>query len=219
MSEFQSVLINKLAHQLKNELTTLRLALFNLSHLLQETPLPDERGEQSQEFLSVIRTTLSQSIESLSKILLVTRSGNQYFKIVNLTHILFEIVDQPEYKRFFRSQSSADHQLVNTDPQTLQLAFTLLFEHLIKNAHHENIKGEIYFHKKSPPEIRILFPVKDSEELKIVQADSPKSAASSAPLQLLLLKRLLQYLDISFSVQQNAENSAVILTFNQIPED
>ncbi len=212
MKNSQAFLINRLAHKAKNDLTTMRLALFNLNHLLDTDNGDSQLKSRSKDFLKIIQTSLDQSTDTLSKILLATRSGDKYFRMVNLVQILFDVVLQhPAHDKLHIDIKQNEKQL-KTDPESLQLFFELFFDFLAGTSDPlitiEFLDGDCLVFSGN---------FRDTDALGMLWGDENVFSSNKHPEpEFVLLRQLMRNLQISLDINHKTkEQLKIIMCFNQ----
>ncbi len=189
-------LINRLIHQVKNELATLQLASANLNYLLQDFAIPVEQKQQAQEFLNVIRQNLKNSVQELSRILVLTRHSRQHFEPVNLGQIILELCAQTTNTEIINGNQSL---IVNTEPQAIRWFLETLLHTL---------------QEQTPLKLEI-----DSAQKKLIfhlnQQPAPQKVHDEISMETLILKTLARYLNIQLTEFNPAQNDhTLVLSFN-----
>ncbi len=216
MKNFQSILINRLAHQVKNDLTTMRLALFNLNDLLQASgPDSPQLKEKSTEFLKVIGGSLDRSVATLSKILLATRTDEKYFKQLNLIRILFDLITRHADHGKFKIEIFNKELLISTDEQALMLFLELLLQKLtasLKN-NEDSIRIQLDESVNTCLVFTGTFLMSELSTFLGLNHSSSEEERSVAPL---LVRQIGAYLKIAWELeQQKNEYSKLRIMFNQ----
>ena len=216
MKHFQAVLINRLAHQVKNDLTTMRLALFNLDYYLNAQKADDPISEKSNDFLQAIKTSLDQGIKTLSRILLVTRSDKKYFKSENIIRILCDVITQSPAHEKFEIKTSQKNIQILTDAQSLQLFFELLLDNLAGALNHSNSPITVQWSDKDDHCIVFNGDLQRAKISEMWQFNNASSFEGTNSITFLLLRQMIEYLDIALELKQNEEGqSEVKVYFNQ----
>ena len=220
MKNYQTVLINRLAHQVKNNLTTMRLALFNLNYLLDQENVTDRKHEQSNDFLQAVRTSLDQSIDTVSKILLATRSDKKYFGSENVIRVLFDVITQSSAHENFKIDILKKEIRVSTDSQSLQLFFKLLLDYLSNALKQGSTPINIRLSEKDERCIVFYGNFQISELSDFFENDDASVSDNSDSTTFLLLKQMTEYLRISIEIKQKIkEQSELQICFNQADRD
>ncbi len=220
MKNYQTVLINRLAHQVKNNLTTMRLALFNLNYLLDQENVTDRKHEQSNDFLQAVRTSLDQSIDTVSKILLATRSDKKYFGSENVIRVLFDVITQSSAHENFKIDILKNEIRVSTDSQSLQLFFKLLLDYLSNALKQGSPPINIRLSEKDERCIVFYGNFQISELSDFFENDDASVSDNSDSTTFLLLKQMTEYLRISIEIKQKIkEQSELQICFNQADRD
>ncbi len=220
MKNYQTVLINRLAHQVKNNLTTMRLALFNLNYLLDQENVTDRKHEQSNDFLQAVRTSLDQSIDTVSKILLATRSDKKYFGSENVIRVLFDVITQSSAHENFKIDILKKEIRVSTDSQSLQLFFKLLLDYLSNALKQGSAPINIRLSERNERCIVFYGNFQISELSDFFENDDLSFSDNSDSTTFLLLKQMTEYLRISIEIKQKIkEQSELQICFNQADRD
>ena len=220
MKNYQTVLINRLAHQVKNNLTTMRLALFNLNYLLDQENVTDRKHEQSNDFLQAVRTSLDQSIDTVSKILLATRSDKKYFGSENVIRVLFDVITQSSAHENFKIDILKKEIRVSTDSQSLQLFFKLLLDYLANALKQGSAPINIRLSEGNERCIVFYGNFQISELSDFFENDDVSLSDNSDSTTFLLLKQMTEYLRISIEIKQKIkEQSELQICFNQADRD
>ena len=220
MKNYQTVLINRLAHQVKNNLTTMRLALFNLNYLLDQENVTDRKHEQSNDFLQAVRTSLDQSIDTVSKILLATRSDKKYFGSENVIRVLFDVITQSSAHENFKIDILKKEIRVSTDSQSLQLFFKLLLDYLANALKQGSAPINIRLSERNERCVVFYGNFQISELSDFFENDDVSLSDNSDSTTFLLLKQMTEYLRISIEIKQKIkEQSELQICFNQADRD
>ncbi|MHB2147805.1 hypothetical protein ACX8XP_01985 [Calditrichota bacterium LG25] len=202
MNTDRDFLINRLIHKVKNELATLQLAVANLNHLLNDFNLSPYQKQQSKEFIGVIQQNLKNTVQSLSRILILTRNNQKRFKQINVAQVLLEI---PLGKEKISLKNNKISLIVKTDP----LAFQWFLETLLdkfKNCSRIEVESDEVLS-------RLIFEFKKNE------TEQKKALLNSDDIVLsvnnLILKILAEYLNIEL-IESRASDSdqSLIVSFN-----
>ncbi|MHB2155673.1 hypothetical protein ACX8XN_14935 [Calditrichota bacterium GD2] len=202
MNTDRDFLINRLIHKVKNELATLQLAVANLNHILNDFNLSPYQKQQSKEFIGVIQQNLKNTVQSLSRILILTRNNQKRFKQINVAQVLLEI---PLGKEKISLKNNKISLIVKTDP----LAFQWFLETLLdkfKNCSRIEVESDEVLS-------RLIFEFKKNE------AEQKKALLNSDDIVLsvnnLILKILAEYLNIEL-IESRASDSdqSLIVSFN-----
>ncbi|WP_456443328.1 hypothetical protein [Caldithrix abyssi] len=202
MNTDRDFLINRLIHKVKNELATLQLAVANLNHLLNDFNLSPYQKQQSKEFIGVIQQNLKNTVQSLSRILILTRNNQKRFKQINVAQVLLEI---PLGKEKISLKNNKISLIVKTDP----LAFQWFLETLLdkfKNCSRIEVESDEVL-------LRLIFEFKKNE------TEQKKALLNSDDIVLsvnnLILKILAEYLNIEL-IESRASDSdqSLIVSFN-----
>ncbi len=202
MKKNTTVLINRLAHNAKNELTTMRLALFNLIQVLEENPIKDE----AQEFITALKTTLDQSLSTINQILFTTRMGTANFRSLSLEYLVYDLVNRVEFNERFQFESSPANIVVFSDEQVLKQALKLFFNELTQESAET---FTLRVREASAPRIEI-------ENVQVSFTERFNLDPQSMPFKHHLLRHWLNYLGIQIN---NTGKTRLELVFNQFTEE
>ena len=220
MKNYQTVLINRLAHQVKNNLTTMRLALFNLNYLLDQENVMGRDHEKSNDFLQAVKTSLDQSIDIVSQILLATRSDKKYFSSENIIQLLFDAITQSSAHDNFEIDILKKEIRVSTDSQSLQLFLKLLLDYLANALKQGSAPINIRLSERDERCIVFDGNFQVSELSDFFEANGASLSDNFDSITFLLLKQMVEYLRVSIEIQRKTkEQSELKICFNQADED
>ncbi len=216
MKNYQTVLINRLAHQVKNDLTTMRLALFNLNYVLDAENSRNLK-KQAADFLHVLRSSLDKSIETLSKILIATRTGDNHFESINVIRVLFEAITQNSAHNIIKVDINKKELLCRSDAQSLQLFFDILINMLNRALSKKEMMISVQLTDNGQKGLKFVGNFNKSDIFAFLQNDETVLAKKNPVLiPMLLLMQLSDYLHIEIEWNQlDNELREVEVRFNQ----
>ncbi len=215
MNEVESHLINRLAHRVKNDLTTLRLALFNLQHVLQEQQAGENASKASDEFIDVMNSTLSASIQILSDILVITRGEQIRQKPVDVVQVLSDTLIRHPKNDMFDCALPSQNFYINSDLKLLHLFFTYFLDFLLNCRQKKDEKIAVRFlpEKDKGVSFKAHFGCAGHWALMSESGDVGKNKYG---IQELMVKHLINVLrlEILLHFGPDRTNDEVILRFN-----
>ncbi len=216
MNEVASHLINRLAHRVKNDLTTLRLALFNLKHALQEEQTGAAASQASDEFINVMNSTLAESIQILSDILVVTRDEQSLHKPVDVVQVLSDaLIHHPQHGSFDFTPP-AQSFFIRSDLKLLHLFFTYFFDLLLNCRENKEEKIVIGFHLGKENELSFKARFGCAGHWTVM-SDAGDEVKNKYGIQELMVKHLINVLrlEILLHFVPDRTNDEIILKFNR----
>ena len=215
MKDFQTFLINRLAHQVQNDLTTMRLALFNLNDMLHNVQTDSPTQQDPTDFVQAMAKSLEKSMGSLFKILMATRSGQAYFKSQNLLQILFDAVTRHKNHARFKIEIQKNTIPVSTDEQGLHLFFEVLMDALSASLTSAQDHIRVQLQEADVPclDFTGLFHKDQIDEIFNTNVSELPGGRSVTPL---LIKQLANYLKIELEwIRAEQGRSKIVVKFNQ----
>ncbi len=215
MNEIESHLINRLAHRVKNSLTTLRLALFNLQHVLQEQQAGERTSQASDEFIDVMNSTLSESIQTLSDILVITRGEPVRQKQVDVVQVFSDTLIHHAQNDLFDCALPAQNFYINSDLKLLHLFFTYFFDFLLNCRQNKDEKIAVRFLQEENKGISFKARFDCAGQWAIV-SDMGEKAKNKNDIRELMVKHLINVLRLEILLHSGPDgtNDEVILKFN-----
>lgn len=215
MNKIESHLINRLAHRVKNDLTTLRLALFNLQHALQEQQAGETTFQASDEFIDVMNSTLSESIQILSDILIITRGEQIHQKQVDVVQVLSDTLVHHPQNNLFDCALPAQNFHINSDLKLLHLFFTYFLDFLLNCRQNKDEKIAVRFLLERDKGISFKARF-DCAGHWVVMSEPEDIGKNKHDIQELVVKHLINVLPLEIMLHfgQDRINDEVILKFN-----
>ena len=198
----------------------MRLALFNLNYLMDQENEAGRDYEKSNDFLQAFKTSLDQSIDTISKILLATRSDKKYFSSENIIRLLFDAITQSSAHDNFKIDILKKEIRVSTDSQSLQFFFKLLLDFLANALKQGSVPINIRLSERNERCIVFDGNFQISELSDFFENNEASLPDNSDSTTFLLLKQMTEYLRISIKFKQGInEQSELQICFNQIDWD